>query len=68
VPYVAAQDQTSLFQVAESTGLARARGEREQQVDAGAVRSFRRVRWAQSLLAAYHASHVTTTAAQQDDA
>ncbi len=68
VPYVAAQDQTSLFQVANPQGSPVPVAQREQQVDAGAVRSFRRVRWAQSLLAAYHASHVTTTAAQQDDA
>jgi hypothetical protein len=34
--------------------------QREQQVDAGAVRSFRRVRWSQSVLAAYHTSSVAT--------
>jgi surface antigen Omp85-like protein len=67
VPYVAAQDQTSLFQVVNAQNLLVPVAQREQQVDGGAVRSFRRVRWSQSVLAAYHASHVTTTTSQQDD-
>ncbi len=68
VPYIAAQDRTSLFQVANPQGSLVPVAQREQQVDAGAIRSFRRVRWSQSVLAAYHASHVSTSTARQDDA
>ena len=67
VPYVAAQDRTSLFQIVSPEGSLVPVAQREQQVDAGAIRSFRRVRWSQSVLAAYHASHVTTSTARQDD-
>ena len=64
VPYVAAQDQTSLFQIANPQGTLVPAAQREQQLDVGAVRSFRRVRWSQSVQAAYHASRVATDTAQ----
>ena len=52
--YVAAQDRTSLFEAVTSSGDRVPVAQREQILDVGVWRPFRRVRWVQTALAAYH--------------
>ncbi len=66
-PYVIAQDQVSLFEAVDQTGSLLPVAQREQQVDAGALRTMSRVRWVQQVTAAYHASRVTTTVAAGEE-
>ena len=61
-PFVAAEDRTSLFQTLDGGGALVPIAERDQQLDIGVWRPFRRVRWTQSLLVAYHGERLTTDA------
>ena len=65
--YVAAQDRTSLFDAVASSGARVPVAQREQTVDAGVWRPFRRVRWAHTALAAYHVERLTTDTASTSD-
>jgi Omp85 superfamily domain/WD40-like Beta Propeller Repeat len=58
--YVAAQDRTSLFDAVTSGGSRVPVAQREQIVDVGVWRPFRRVRWVHTALAAYHVERLTT--------
>ncbi len=58
--YVAAQDRTSLFDAVTSSGSRVPVAQREQIVDVGVWRPFRRVRWVHTALAAYHVERLTT--------
>ncbi|MBK5299412.1 MAG: PD40 domain-containing protein [Vicinamibacteria bacterium] len=66
--YIAAQDQTSLFDAVTATGTRVPVAQREQTVDVGVWRPFRRVRWMQTALAAYHVERVTTDTPAASDA
>jgi len=66
--YVAAQDRTSLFDAVTSSGSRVPVAQREQTLDVGAWRPFRRVRWAQTALAAYHVERLTTDTPAMSDA
>jgi hypothetical protein len=66
--YVAAQDRTSLFDAVTSSGSRVPVAQREQTVDVGVSRPFRRVRWVQTALAAYHAEQLTTDTPASRDA
>jgi hypothetical protein len=59
-PFVVAEDRTSLFEAFTGTGDLVPVAQRDRQIDAGIVRSFRRVRWAQSVLGSVHFDRVAT--------
>jgi Tol biopolymer transport system component len=61
--YVTAGDRTSLFDVVDATGLVRPLAQRERTLDVGVWHPIRRVRWAQTLLAAYHVEQYSTSTA-----
>ena len=65
--YLAAQDRTSLFDAVASSGARVPVAQREQIVDAGVWRPFRRVRWTHTALAAYHVERLTTDTASTSD-
>lgn len=57
--YVAARDRTTLFDAVSSTGALVGVSQREQTLDIGVWRPFRRVRWVQTALVAYHLEGLT---------
>jgi hypothetical protein len=59
-PYVAARDRTSLFNAVTTSGSVVPVAQREQQLDAGVYRAFRRVGWTQAVTGAFHAERVST--------
>ena len=59
--FVVASDRTSLFSAVAPTGEVLPLAQREQTLDAGVWRAFRRVRWAHTVLAAYHVEQFSTT-------
>jgi hypothetical protein len=59
--YAMATDRTSLFDVVGANGVRLPVAQREQTIDVGVWRAFRRVRWAHTVLAAYHVEEYTTT-------
>lgn len=61
--YVVASDRTSLFDAVGPTGGLLPVAQREQTLDVGVWRPFRRVRWAHTVLAAYHVEQFSTTTA-----
>lgn len=61
--YAVAADRTSLFDVVDATGLVRPLAQRERTLDVGVWHPIRRVRWAQTLLAAYHVEQYSTSTA-----
>jgi hypothetical protein len=61
--YAAAGDRTSLFDVVDATGVVRPLAQRERTLDVGVWHPLRRVRWAQTLLAAYHVEQYSTSTA-----
>lgn len=61
--YVTAGDRTSLFDVVDATGLVRPLAQRERTLDVGVWHPIRQVRWAQTLLAAYHVEQYSTSTA-----
>jgi hypothetical protein len=61
-PFVSVEDRTSLFEAVSGLGSLLPVAQREQRMDVGLWRPIRRVRWSQSLLAAYRAERLTTDA------
>jgi hypothetical protein len=59
--YVVASDRTSLFDAVNPVGGLQPVAQREQTLDVGVWRAFRRVRWAHTVLAAYHVEQFSTT-------
>jgi hypothetical protein len=66
--YVAAGDRTSLFDVVDAAGIAQPLAQRERTLDAGIWHPIRRVRWAQTVLAAYHVEQYSTDRARATSA
>ena len=65
--YVAARDRTALFDVVTGAGAFVPVAQREQTMEVGLWRPFRRVRRVQSILAAYHVERFTTDTASARD-
>ena len=61
-PFVSVRDRTSLFNAATTEGSVVPVAQREQQVDAGIYRAFRRIRWTQTVTGMFHAERVSTAA------
>jgi WD40-like Beta Propeller Repeat len=59
--YASVQDRTTLFQSVDAAGALVPVAQREQQLDAGVWRPFRRVRRTHTALVAYHLERLTTT-------
>jgi hypothetical protein len=59
--YAIASDRTSLFDVVDPAGNRQPVAQRERTFDVGLWRAFRRVRWAHTVLAAYHIEQFETT-------
>ncbi len=57
--YATAQDRTHLFRSVDASGNVVPISQREQQIDAGILRPFRRVRWTQTALVAYHLERIS---------
>jgi hemolysin activation/secretion protein len=66
--YAAAQDRTSLFDAVTSSGSLVPVAQREQTVDVGLWRPFRRVRWTHTALVAYHVERLNTDTPATSDA
>jgi hypothetical protein len=64
--YAVVTDRTSLFDVVGPGGTLQAVAQRERTFDAGVWRAFRRVRWAHTVLAAYHVEQFETTTARTE--
>jgi hypothetical protein len=60
VPFASASDRTSLFDALDQNGGVVPLAEREQDVAGGVYRTFRRVRWAQSLLGEARLDRITS--------
>jgi hypothetical protein len=61
-PFVSVRDRTSLFNAVTTEGSVVPMAQREQQVDAGLSRAFRRIRWTQAVTGMFHAERVSTVA------
>jgi surface antigen Omp85-like protein len=61
-PFVSVRDRTSLFNAVTTEGSVVPVAQREQQVDAGIYRAFRRIRWTQTVTGMFHAERVSTAA------
>jgi hypothetical protein len=61
--FVVGQDETTVFNAVTRAGSSVPLAQREQQVDVGVLRPFRRIRWFQSVSGAYHLDRTTTTTA-----
>ena len=59
--YASVQDRTTLFQTVDPAGALVPVAQREQQLDTGVWRPFRRVRRTHTALVAYHLERLTTT-------
>jgi hypothetical protein len=61
-PFVSVRDRTSLFNAVTTGGSVVPVAQREQQVDAGIYRAFRRIRWTQAATGMFHAERESTVA------
>jgi Omp85 superfamily domain/WD40-like Beta Propeller Repeat len=61
-PFVSVRDRTSLFNAVTTEGSVVPVAQREQQVDAGIYRAFRRIRWTQAVTGMFHAERESTVA------
>jgi hypothetical protein len=60
VPFASASDRTSLFDAVDQTGRIVPLAQRQQDIAGGVYRTFRRVKWAQSLLGEARLDRITS--------